>query len=90
MVVMAAGWCVGLLIASIPVIFNRWDSATECEFDEIFHSWYLAGVITPIFSFVWFGMLFVYWRIWREASKHVKQLRISGGDGPSDWKSVQV
>ena len=88
---MGVGWIVGFLIAAVPVLFNRWDSAAECEFDEIFHSWYMAGVITPMFSAVWFCMLFVYWRIWREAAKQVKQLRTTGlQKGSSDWKSVQV
>jgi muscarinic acetylcholine receptor len=33
----------------------------------------------------------VYWRIWKEASKHAKQMRTSGlHESASDWKSVQV
>ncbi|CAO1380093.1 unnamed protein product [Diamesa serratosioi] len=91
LLLMAIGWLVGFSIAAIPVIWNKWEVAHDCEFDQIFHPWYMVGVITPVFSMVWFCMLFVYWRIWREAAKHVKQLRITGmGDGPSDWKSVQV
>lgn len=91
LVLMSSGWLVGFLIASIPIIWNNWEYAHECEFDQIFHPWYMAGVITPIFSLVWFTLIFVYWRIWREASKHCKQIRIGGQlEGPSDWKSVQV
>jgi hypothetical protein len=87
----ATGWLVGLTIAGIPLIWNKWEDANECEFDEIFYPWYMVGVITPIFSLVWMCMLFVYCRIWREASKQVKQLRIQGQqEGTSDWKSVQV
>lgn len=59
LILMGVGWIVGFLIAAVPVLFNRWDSAAECEFDEIFHSWYMAGVITPMFSAVWFCMICV-------------------------------
>ena len=88
---MSIGWLIGFSIALIPLIWNKWDYALECEFDQIFHPWYLVGVITPMFSLVWVFMLIMYWRIWREAVKHVKQLRVTGMEnGPSDWKSVQV
>lgn len=88
---MAMGWIMGFTIATIPVIWNKWENALECEFDQIFYPWYMVGVITPVFSLVWFCMLFVYCRIWREASKQVKQLRTTGQqEGTSDWKSVQV
>lgn len=88
---MAMGWFVGFAIASIPVIWNKWENAKECEFDQIFYPWYMVGVITPVFSLVWFCMFFVYFRIWREASKQVKNLRTTGQqEGTSDWKSVQV
>lgn len=51
----------------------------------------MAGVITPIFSIVWICLLFAYFRIWREASRQVQQLRSSNNaDRVSDWKSVQV
>ncbi|CRK90717.1 CLUMA_CG004410, isoform A, partial [Clunio marinus] len=88
---MAFGWIVGLTIAAIPLIWNKWEHAQECEFDQIFYPWYMVGVITPVFSLVWLCMLFVYCRIWREASKQVKQLRTTGQqEGTSDWKSVQM
>lgn len=88
---MSTGWVVGFMIAAIPVIWNKWEHANECEFDQIFYPWYMVGVITPVFSLVWLCMLFVYCRIWREASKQVKQLRTTGQqEGTSDWKSVQV
>lgn len=88
---MASGWVMGFVIAAIPLIWNKWDNTLECEFDRIFYPWYMVGVITPVFSMVWFTMFFVYCRIWREASKQVKQLRVTGQqEGTSDWKSVQV
>jgi 7 transmembrane receptor (rhodopsin family) len=71
---MATGWLVGFTIAAIPVIWNKWEHALECEFDQIFYPWYMVGVITPVFSLVWLCMLFVYCRIWREVSKQVKNL----------------
>uniref|UniRef100_A0A182N0J0 G-protein coupled receptors family 1 profile domain-containing protein n=1 Tax=Anopheles dirus TaxID=7168 RepID=A0A182N0J0_9DIPT len=91
--ILGFGWCLAISIATIPLIWNKWDTAQECEFDELLHPWYVAGVITPIFSVVWLCLFVVYWRIWREASKHAKQLRAHGGSSErssSDWKSVQV
>uniref|UniRef100_A0A182IPG4 G-protein coupled receptors family 1 profile domain-containing protein n=1 Tax=Anopheles atroparvus TaxID=41427 RepID=A0A182IPG4_ANOAO len=91
--ILGFGWCLAIAIATIPLIWNKWDTAQECEFDELLHPWYVAGVITPIFSVVWLCLFVVYWRIWREASKHAKQLRAHGGAlerSSSDWKSVQV
>uniref|UniRef100_A0A182QF35 G-protein coupled receptors family 1 profile domain-containing protein n=1 Tax=Anopheles farauti TaxID=69004 RepID=A0A182QF35_9DIPT len=91
--ILGFGWCLAISIATIPLIWNKWETAQECEFDELLHPWYVAGVITPIFSVVWVCLFVVYWRIWREASKHAKQLRAHGGSSErssSDWKSVQV
>ncbi|XP_053678835.1 adenosine receptor A2b [Anopheles nili] len=91
--ILGFGWCLAIAIATIPLIWNKWETAQECEFDELLHPWYVAGVITPIFSVVWLCLFVVYWRIWREASKHAKQLRAHGRASErssSDWKSVQV
>ncbi|XP_062540117.1 histamine H2 receptor-like [Armigeres subalbatus] len=91
LVILGFGWCLAILIATIPLIWNKWDTAMECEFDELLYPWYVAGVITPLFSLVWFCLLLVYWRIWREAAKHAKQLRAHNAqENSSDWKSVQV
>lgn len=88
------GWISGTLMGAIPLFWNNWATSTECEFDEVLPPWYMAGIITPVFSLIWVCMLTLYWRIWREAYKHAKQLRasISGlhDSGHSDWKSVQV
>lgn len=88
------GWISGTLMGGIPLFWNNWATSTECEFDEVLPPWYMAGIVTPVFSLIWFCMLTLYWRIWREAYKHAKQLRasISGlhEGGHSDWKSVQV
>ncbi|KAJ6638204.1 D(1)-like dopamine receptor [Pseudolycoriella hygida] len=87
------GWIIGISIGLIPMFWNNWKTATECEFDEVLPPWYMAGVITPIFSTVWICMLLLYVRICREASKHVKLLRSSfssSNDSWSDWKSVQM
>lgn len=92
--VIMIGWISGLLMGAIPLFWNNFDSSSECEFDEVLPPWYMAGIVTPVFSLIWFCMLLLYWRIWREAYKHAKQLRasISGlhEGGHSDWKSVQV
>lgn len=92
--VIIIGWISGTLMGAIPLFWNNWETSTECEFDEVLPPWYMAGIVTPVFSLIWFCMLLLYWRIWREAFKHAKQLRasISGlhDGGHSDWKSVQV
>lgn len=92
--IIAFGWLMGGTIAVIPVFWNNWETSVECEFDEILPPWYMAGIITPVFSLIWLCMLILYWRIWREAYKHAKQLRASitglHDSGHSDWKSVQV
>lgn len=90
---LSIGWMLGILIATVPLFWNNWETATECEFDEILKPWYMAGVITPVFSMVWLCLLIVYSRIYREASRQVKQMRSSVSNlnqVPSDWKSVQV
>lgn len=88
------GWISGAIIGIIPVFWNNWATSTECEFDEVLPPWYMAGIVTPVFSLIWLCMLTLYWRIWREAYKHAKQLRASitglHDGGHSDWKSVQV
>lgn len=89
------GWISGTIMGAIPLFWNNYNETRECEFDEVLPPWYMAGIVTPVFSLIWFCMLTLYWRIWREAYKHAKQLRasISGlhdGGGHSDWKSVQV
>lgn len=92
--VIIVGWVVGIVIGSIPLFWNNLESSHECEFDEVLPPWYMAGVITPVFSMVWCCMLLLYFRIFREAHKHAKQLRASitglHDGGHSDWKSVQV
>lgn len=88
------GWISGAIIGVIPVFWNNWATSSECEFDEVLPPWYMAGIVTPVFSLIWLCMLTLYWRIWREAYKHAKQLRASitglHDGGHSDWKSVQV
>lgn len=87
------GWLLGATIGLVPMFWNNWETAVECEFDEILPPWYMAGVVTPLFSAVWICMLILYAKIWHEASRHAKQLRSSFSGlsgGTSDWKSVQV
>lgn len=94
LIIIGVGWAIGSAFAMIPMFWNNWETATMCEFNEILPLWYVVGVITPAFTLVWMCMLILYWRIWREASKHAKQLRSSFSGvqdtPPSDWKSVQV
>lgn len=84
------GYVFSLSVAVLPVFWNRFHEAEQCEFNEVITPWYVAGVIAPAFSIVWICLLITYSRIWHEAAKHAKQMRSSGHDGPSDWKSVQV
>lgn len=79
-------------MAAVPIFWNNWSTAVECEFDEVLPPWYVAGVITPLFSVVWTLLLVAYFRIWLVASKQVKKLRSTpfADRRVSDWKSVQV
>lgn len=76
------------------MFWNNWKDADECEFDEVLPKNYMIGIVTPVFLLIWIIMFLLYTRIWREASKHLKQLRTStcgvNYERHSDWKSVQV
>lgn len=93
---MCFGWVVGVTIGLVPMFWNNWETAEECEFDEILPPWYVAGIITPIFITVWIIMLVIYAKIWQVAARHAKQLRlICGGGGLNqeaghDRKSLHV
>ncbi|XP_030381026.1 histamine H2 receptor [Scaptodrosophila lebanonensis] len=97
-VIITFNWCLGACVALIPIFWNNWKEAQECEFDEVLSPWYVAGIITPAFIVIWICMLMVYWRIMREASKQAKRLRHSviydaahtGASLHPDWKSVQI
>lgn len=88
-------WSVGATVAAVPMFWNNWNTAFQCEFDEVLPPWYMAGIITPGFTIIWMLMLFMYWRILKEASKQAKQLKKTRGKRTSnylqpDWRSVQV
>ncbi|XP_017849980.1 histamine H2 receptor, partial [Drosophila busckii] len=97
--IISGNWCVGALVALIPIFWNKWTEAQGCEFDEVLLPWYVAGIITPGFIVIWLCMLVFYWRIMREASKQAQRLQQSvvynaNSSGRSmlhpDWKSVQI
>ncbi|XP_037725609.1 histamine H2 receptor [Drosophila subpulchrella] len=100
--IIISNWCLGAVVALIPVFWNRWPEAQACEFDEVLSPGYIAGVITPGFVIIWICMFLVYWRIMREASKQAQRLRQSvvyNTDEATtmrslllhpDWKSVQI
>uniref|UniRef100_A0A1I8NUV8 G-protein coupled receptors family 1 profile domain-containing protein n=1 Tax=Stomoxys calcitrans TaxID=35570 RepID=A0A1I8NUV8_STOCA len=88
-------WGFGAFVAAIPMFWNNWSNAYECEFDEVLPPWYMAGMITPSFAVIWILMLMVYWRIVKEASKQASQLKHPRRSSNShlvhpDWKSLQV
>lgn len=88
-------WTLGATVAAIPMFWNRWNSAYQCEFYEVLPPWYMAGIITPSFTVIWMLMLLMYWRIMKEASKQANQIRNPRGKRTStlihpDWRSVQV
>ena len=91
-ILLGFGWTLSTILAAIPMFWNRWSTAVECEFDEVLPPLYVVAVITPLFSVVWTCLLVVYFRIWLEASRQVKQLRSTpfSDRRVSDWKSVQV
>ncbi|XP_017870083.1 PREDICTED: D(1) dopamine receptor [Drosophila arizonae] len=96
--IITLNWCVGALVALIPIFWNKWSAAQGCEFDEVLLPWYVAGIITPGFAIIWICMLVFYWRIMREASKQAQRLRQSVVYNTHsshsmlhpDWKSVQI
>lgn len=75
--VMCAGWLVGGCLGTVPMLWNNWSTALECEFDEVLPPWYMVGVVTPLFSAVWLCMLVLYVRIWSEAARQARQMRSS-------------
>ncbi|EDV95455.1 histamine H2 receptor [Drosophila grimshawi] len=97
-IIITCNWCVGGLVALIPIFWNKWSETQGCEFDEVLMPWYVAGIITPGFVIIWICMLVFYWRIMREASKQAKRLRQSVVYNTHsshsilhpDWKSVQI
>ncbi|XP_034490016.1 histamine H2 receptor [Drosophila innubila] len=96
--IITCNWCVGALVALIPIFWNKWSESQGCEFDEVLLPWYVAGIITPGFVIIWICMLIFYWRIMREASKQAQRLRQSVVYNTHsshsmlhpDWKSVQI
>lgn len=95
--VMCSGWLAGCLLGGMPMVWNNWATAAECEFDEVLPQWYVVGVMTPLFTAVWVCMLVLYVRIWAVASQQARKIarssicalterRPAGGDR----KSVQV
>ncbi|XP_037824928.1 octopamine receptor beta-3R isoform X1 [Lucilia sericata] len=93
--IIAFNWSIGATVATVPMFWNNWNTAFQCEFDEVLPPWYMAGIITPGFTIIWMLMLFMYWRIMKEASRQAKQLKNPRGKRSSnylqpDWKSVQI
>lgn len=94
--VMCLGWVVGAALGVVPMFWNNLATAVECEFDEVLPPWYMAGIVTPLFTAVWLCMLVLYVKIWMEAAKQARQMRASfsgsglATKGGSDWKSIQV
>ncbi|XP_054731197.1 histamine H2 receptor [Anastrepha obliqua] len=99
-IIISFNWIAGATVAIIPIFYNRFDTAIECEFYQVLPTWYMAGIITPAFVLIWSLMLLIYWRIMREAAKqsepsrcnHEMQSRSSNKQGRRmpDWKSMQM
>ena len=94
--IITINWSIGATVAAVPMFWNNWKTAQQCEFDQVLPPWYMAGIITPGFLIIWLLMLFMYWRIMNEASKQAKQIKNPRGKKRSqnllqpDWRSVQV
>lgn len=88
------GWIVSFTLATVPIYWNDWGETSYCEMGAVLPGHYVNFILTPMFVLIWGVMLFVYFRIWREASGHAKRLRSTSnygnGAGPNDSKSVQV
>ncbi|XP_075154552.1 muscarinic Acetylcholine Receptor, C-type isoform X1 [Haematobia irritans] len=94
-IIIIFNWILGATVATIPMFWNNWNNAYECEFDEVLPPWYMAGMITPSFIVLWILMLLMYWRIVNEASKQASQMKKTMRKKTSplihpEWKSVQV
>ena len=94
--IITINWSIGGTVAAVPMFWNNWKTAQQCEFDQVLPPWYMAGIITPGFLIIWLLMLFMYWRIMNEASKQAKQIKNPRVRKRSqnllqpDWRSVQV
>lgn len=94
-IIITFNWLVGASVAAVPMFWNNWNTAYQCEFDEVLPPWYMAGIITPAFAIIWILMLVMYWRIMKEATKQARQIKNHRGKRTSnllhpDWRSVQV
>ncbi|XP_063243721.1 histamine H2 receptor-like [Bacillus rossius redtenbacheri] len=90
--IVAVGWLVALIIATVPTYWNNWKDNTACEMDKVLPWQYVLFIITPAFLLVWVAMVFIYWRIWREAARqarNISQVSICHS-GSRDKKSIQV
>ncbi|XP_015595315.1 D(2)-like dopamine receptor [Cephus cinctus] len=92
LVLIFLGWINAIAIATVPIYWNCFDAATECEMDTVLPRYYTVAILTPMLCFIWLSMFILYWQIWKEASTHARRLRHNGmyNNGTSDWKSVQV
>lgn len=99
-IIIALNWTAGATVAIVPVFWNRFKTAIECEFYQVLPTWYMSGIITPAFVIIWSLMLLIYWRIMREAAKQSEQSRCKRevqswsskkqSRRMPDWKSMQV
>lgn len=89
----ATGWCIALMLSTMPIYWNNWSANDECEIEHVMAPNYFVYVMLPLFLLLWVAMFVIYWKIWREAMNQVRRLReinFLHGGGPSDWKSIQV
>lgn len=89
----AAGWCIALILSTMPIYWNCWSANDTCEIVDVMPSSYFFFILLPLFLLLWVAMFVIYWKIWREAINQAHRLRETNflhGGGPSDWKSIQV
>ncbi|XP_069702110.1 histamine H2 receptor-like [Periplaneta americana] len=92
-IMVAAGWCGALMLSTMPIYWNNWQTNDKCEIEQVMAPNYFVLVILPLFLLLWVTMFAIYWKIWREALNQARRLRETNflhGGGPSDWKSIQV
>lgn len=83
------GWLYSITIASVPLYWNNWDTASSCELHEVMPVPFTMLILTPNFGLVWLAMFIVYWRIWRETAAVRRRWGNHPGK-PPDGKSIQV
>ncbi|XP_077293181.1 histamine H2 receptor-like [Arctopsyche grandis] len=86
------GWTASVTVSVVPIFWNEWEDGIICDMHTVMPKTYSTYILTPLFSIMWFIMLVVYWKIWREVVLHTRRMRVATclPSIKRDWKSLQV